>query len=242
MKNFRIIALVLALMMVVSLVACGGNVVETEAPANETEVPAVETEAPAVETEAPAVETEDPAEEYDVIIDAFDGAFVKGGDSAGTALYNESSYATEGALEIKGNSEGGFDITKNSDRAAFIKFDLSELGGNAVEKAMLNVSFKEEGPGRKGRIYVATLVSADWIGMDLTATTMPAKTETKLSGLFAEGAEATDITVLVNAAIANGDEVLAIMLECPKEMMGDDANSQTMIIFNDDVKPFLACK
>ena len=252
MKNFRIMALILALVMVVSLVACGGTTdetgapdvkKETEAPAvNETEAPAKETEAPAVkETEAPAVETEAPVDEDAIILDAFDGAYVRGGENAGTAFYNESANAPEGALEIKGNREGGFDPTVNYDRAAFLKFDLSELGGNAVESATLNVNFKEAGPGRDGRTYVITIVGAEWIGMDLTTSTMPEKTGGSVSGAFAEGAEQTDITALVNEAIANGAEVLAIMIESPKEMMGENG-SQTMIIFNDDVKPFLSCK
>ena len=248
MKNFRIMALVIALVMVISLVACGGTTEETGAPdiTKETEAPAVnETEAPAVvETEAPAVvETEAPAavDEDAIILDAFDGAYVRGGENAGTAFYNESVDAPEGALEVKGNREGGFDPTVNYDRAAFLKFDLSELGGNAVESAILNVNFKEAGPGRDGRTYVITIVDANWIGMDLTTSTMPAKTGGNVSGAFADGVEQTDVTVLVNEAIANGADVLAIMIESPKEMMGENG-SQTMIIFNDDVRPFLACK
>ena len=47
MRFTKILALVLALMVLVSaFAACGGDVVETEAPANETEAPANETEAP----------------------------------------------------------------------------------------------------------------------------------------------------------------------------------------------------
>ena len=247
MKNFRIMALVLALMMVVSLVACGGGAVETDAPdAKETEAPAVneteaptvkETEAPAVnETEAPAVnETEAPvvADEA-VVIEAFDGCYVRGGDHAGATMY--SDYGDY--LEIKGNVEGGFDATNSYDRAAFLKFDLADLEGNAVESAILNLTFKEY---IDDRAYVITLVDANWIGADVTATTMPEKKDVKLEGLFAEGAEAADITTLVNAAIAAGEEVLAIMIESPKEMMGENG-SQTMIDFGTTTFPYISCK
>ena len=245
MKNFRIMALVIALMMVVSLVACGGGAVETDAPdaketeapaVNETEAPAVkETEAPAVEeTEAPAVEeTEAPADDA-IIIEAFDGCYVRGGDYAGANMY--SDYGDY--LEIKGNVEGGFEATNSYDRAAFIKFDLADLEGNAVESAILNLTFKEY---IDDRAYNITLVDANWIGADVTATTMPEKKDVKLEGLFAEGAETADITVIVNAAIAAGEEVLAIMIESPKEMMGGNG-SQTMIDFGTTTYPTIACK
>ena len=231
MKNFRIMALVLALMMVVSLVACGGDVVETNAPdVKETEAPAGnETEAP--ETAAP--ETEDPYA-GSVIIEAFDGCYVRGGDHAGANMY--SDYGDY--LEIKGNVDGGFDATNSYDRAAFLKFDLADLGGNAVESATLNLKFKEY---IDDRAYVVTLVDAGWIGADVTATTMPAKKDVKIDGLFAEGAEIADITILVNAAIAAGEDVLAIMIESPKEMMGENG-SQTMIDYGATTMPFLACK
>ncbi len=229
MKNFRIMALVIALVMVVSLVACGGDAVETNAPdVNETEAPAVN------ETEAPAVETEAPADEDAIVIEAFDGCYVRGGDHAGANMY--SDYGDY--LEVKGNVEGGFDPTNSYDRAAFLKFELADLGGNAVESATLNLTFKEF---IDDRVYVVTLVDANWIGADVTATTMPAKTETKLEGLFAEGAEQADITALVNAAIAAGEEVLAIMIESPSEMMGAN-QSQTMIDFGATTMPFISCK
>ena len=142
----KVLSIALALMMSLSLIACGGQssqqsapaaepAAQAEAPAEQAEAPAEQAEAPAEQAEAPAEQAEAPAEQAEAPAEQVAEA------PALTPAYSVEGFET---VDAQGNRiTTGRDATAKTAMATASKYEVSQVGaeimqkgGNAVDAAV----------------------------------------------------------------------------------------------------------